>query len=99
MSSRILRSTRALFLRIAAGAGVIVLAACGGAAAAHAMAGSGTSASVPDGNWTRFDFNAQRSGVGPADTGITRANLSQLRRRVVQLDIEPNLRHPATIWR
>jgi outer membrane protein assembly factor BamB len=43
-------------------------------------------ASVPDGDWTRFDYNAQRSGVGPARTGITRANLHTLRRRTVNID-------------
>lgn len=33
----------------------------------------------------QFDFDAQRSGVGPADTGITAANLGKLRARVVEL--------------
>ncbi len=40
----------------------------------------------PDGDWTRFNFDAQRSGVGPADTGITAANVDRLRVRLVQLD-------------
>jgi outer membrane protein assembly factor BamB len=42
-------------------------------------------ASIPGGDWLQFDFNAQRSGVGPADTGITAANLGKLRARVVSL--------------
>jgi hypothetical protein len=38
------------------------------------------------GDWTRFDYDAQRSGVGPADTGITAANLGRLHRTVVRID-------------
>ncbi len=50
-------------------------------------AGEGAAAaSVPDGDWPTFDYNAQRTGVGPARTGITRANLHLLRRRTVNLD-------------
>ena len=41
---------------------------------------------VPDGDWSRFDYNAQRTGVGPARTGITRANLHALRQRTVSID-------------
>ncbi len=41
---------------------------------------------VPGGDWTTFDYDPQRSGVGPADTGITAANLHLLRRRTVALD-------------
>jgi PQQ-like domain len=44
------------------------------------------SARVPSGDWTRFDYDAQRSGVGPANTGITSRNLRSLRRRRIQLD-------------
>lgn len=43
-------------------------------------------ASVPDGDWTTFDYNAQRSAVGPASTGITAANAPGLRRRAVHID-------------
>jgi hypothetical protein len=39
-----------------------------------------------DGDWTRFDYNAQRSGVGPAFTGITAANVGRLQRRVVHIN-------------
>jgi outer membrane protein assembly factor BamB len=35
--------------------------------------------------WTTFDYNAQRTGVGPSDTGITAADLGALRRTVVRL--------------
>jgi outer membrane protein assembly factor BamB len=48
--------------------------------------GGASSANLPDGDWTRFDYNAARSGVGPARTGITRANLHSLSRRVVHID-------------
>jgi outer membrane protein assembly factor BamB len=41
---------------------------------------------VPDGDWTTFDFDAARSGVGPAQTGITTANARGLGRRVVHID-------------
>jgi hypothetical protein len=39
-----------------------------------------------DGDWTRFDYNARRSGVGPAFTGITAANVGRLQRRVVHIN-------------
>ena len=38
------------------------------------------------GDWLRFDFNAQRSGVGPASTGITSHNLGQLRLQKVAVN-------------
>jgi hypothetical protein len=70
----------------------VVLAACGGGstadsstAAPASSAGVGTG-SIPSGDWTRFDFDARRSGVGPASTGITARNLRSLRQRRVQLD-------------
>ena len=43
-------------------------------------------AAIPSGDWPQFNYTAQRSGVGPADTGITPANLRTLRLRVVHLD-------------
>ena len=44
------------------------------------MAGAGGT------DWARFGFDAARHGVGPAGTGITAANVSQLVRQQVQLD-------------
>jgi len=41
--------------------------------------------STSDGDWTQFGYNAQRSDVGPANTGITAANVSQLTARTVEL--------------
>ena len=77
-----------------------LLAGCGGHAAttssrsttsstsppATTAAGSHSPGAIPDGDWTRFDYGPQRSGVGPARTGITSANVSALRRRVVRID-------------
>jgi hypothetical protein len=40
---------------------------------------------VPEADWLRFDYDAQRSGVGPAATGITAGNVHALRRRTVRL--------------
>lgn len=51
-----------------------------------ASATAGAARSVPDGDWTTFDYDAQRSGIGPAATGITPHNLRTLSRRVVHLD-------------
>lgn len=42
--------------------------------------------SAPDGDWSTFDYNAQRTGVGPAATGIDATDLRTLQRRVVHLD-------------
>jgi outer membrane protein assembly factor BamB len=74
-----------------AAAAALMLAGCGGHANSPSTApASGNTAepavAVADGDWTTFDYNAQRSGVGPADTGIRDGNLGTLRRRVVHLD-------------
>ncbi len=81
---------------LAAGAGIVLTALLASgvvlAAARIHLAGSpafprpagGTH--VPDGDWTRFDFDAARSGVGPRRTGITPRNLGALRARVVHVD-------------
>lgn len=69
----------------------LAAAGCGVQAAAsglvkHPSAAARTSPAKNGVDWSRFDFDAQRSGVGPASTGITAANLHQLHRRVVHLD-------------
>jgi outer membrane protein assembly factor BamB len=38
------------------------------------------------GDWLRFDFNAQRSGVGPSSTSITSHDLGQLKLRKVHVN-------------
>ena len=75
-------------------ASAIVLVACGGHAAGAASTGpaispamsSTAAAKVPEGDWTRFDYDAQRSGAGPARTGISAGEVSSLATRVVHLD-------------
>lgn len=42
-------------------------------------------ARVPEADWLRFDYDAQRSGVGPTATGISAHNLGALRTRTVKL--------------
>lgn len=75
---------------------LLALAACGSNAVGASptthdprstigLAGAG-SARVADGDWSRFDYNASRTGVGPSHTGITAADLHALRRRVVNID-------------
>jgi outer membrane protein assembly factor BamB len=56
-----------------------------GTATSPAPAPHATVAAVK-GDWLRFDFNAQRSGVGPASTGITSHNLGQLRLQKVSVN-------------
>ncbi len=76
-----------LALRGALAAVSIGVVACG----AHGVSGTGAepsgafTARVPSGDWQRFDYDAERSGVGPA-TGITPGDLHLLRARVVHLD-------------
>jgi outer membrane protein assembly factor BamB len=52
---------------------------------ASARIARGRQATIPSGDWTTFDYDAQRSGDGPADTGITAANLHRLETRTVSL--------------
>lgn len=61
--------------------------AVGSGASAPGSSGSDSAyaAAIPSGNWTQFDYNPERTGVGPAATGITASNLGQLRSRVVHL--------------
>jgi PQQ-like domain len=68
------------------------LMACGAHVAAASTSAAGTSAPTAatatfrSGDWPTFDFNAARTGVGPADTGITAANAGRLSLRRVKLD-------------
>ena len=82
--------------RIAARGGpatcAMVLMACGAHAAGEGHRAAGTPArparvaGAPGADWTRFGYDAQRSGVGPAATGITAANARRLKPRVIRLD-------------
>jgi PQQ-like domain len=65
-----------------------VLAACGGSSSLGSTDGGpgALATAVPAGDWMRFDFDAQRSGVGPVSTGINARNLRNLRARRVHID-------------
>ncbi|HEY1509373.1 MAG TPA: PQQ-binding-like beta-propeller repeat protein [Solirubrobacteraceae bacterium] len=80
----------------------VLLVACGGHAVGRSHSKSNSSSTAASstspaparrastaavkGDWLRFDFNAQRSGVGPASTGITSHNLGQLRLQKVSVN-------------
>jgi hypothetical protein len=70
---------------------LLVLAGCGGGQAATVDPSAVPSAAaiaqvkIPVGDWTRFDFDAQRTGVGPAATGLDRHDVGALRLRKVRL--------------
>jgi PQQ-like domain len=70
-------------------ASVCLLVACGGHAAGAETKSAATTAaapaSVPSGDWQRFDYDAGRSGVGPADTGIGPSDVGSLQTRVVRI--------------
>jgi outer membrane protein assembly factor BamB len=56
------------------------------AAPAHARSvAKARAAAAPEGDWTEFGYNAQRSNSGPADTGITAKNVAGVKARVVHL--------------
>jgi outer membrane protein assembly factor BamB len=69
----------------------VALVGCGAQLVEHSAARRSRSAAaraqaaIPSGDWTTFDYDQQRSGVGPADTGITAANLNELGTRIVSL--------------
>lgn len=75
-------------------AAALLLSACGSGhalraaepAAASAGASTAAHAKIRGTDWLRFDYNAQRSGVGPVATGITSRNVGALRLREVTID-------------
>ena len=70
----------------------VLVVACGAhssaatASATRAAASSASARVTAAGDWPTFDYDAARSGVGPADTGITARNLGDLSLREVDLD-------------
>ncbi len=83
---------RALAARASALTCAVALVACGHASgtgtagtAPAASVGSAVPARVPDGDWLQFNYDAQRTGVGPSDTGINSGDLQRLTARVVGL--------------
>jgi PQQ-like domain len=75
---------------LALGALGLLLAGCGGKTATIDPSAVPTKAAlarvkIPSVDWPRFDFNAQRSGVGPAATGLGAHNVGALVLRKVRL--------------
>jgi outer membrane protein assembly factor BamB len=71
----------------------LTIVACGGhavgasnAAGTSSPGPAGVAVATPSGDWREFDYNPQRTGAGPAATGITAGNLSRLSLRRVQID-------------
>jgi hypothetical protein len=52
---------------------------------AGASGARGGRGQIPESDWLRFDYDAQRDGVGPVATGITAAGVKRLRLRTVRL--------------
>lgn len=69
----------------------VLLAGCGGQTASIDPAAIPTKATLartkipPAADWTRFDFDAQRSGFDPAPTGLNAHNVGALRLRKVRI--------------
>src|SRR5665811_778393 len=65
----------------------LVVAACSGGAAAAGSSGTGVAANtvVSGHDWTRFNWDARRSGSVTFATGIGAANVSGLKRQQVRL--------------
>lgn len=70
---------------LAAACLAIVFVIAGSVQAARSAVTAHAATAIPNGDWPQFNFTATRTGVGPADTGITAANLSKLRLRTVKL--------------
>ena len=70
-------------------ASVLALAGCGRSAQLDPSAVPSSAAlarvRIPAGDWTRFDYDAQRSGVGPSATGLGPHSVGALRLRTVKL--------------
>jgi hypothetical protein len=86
---------QAVAVRALLAGGVLALAGCGTQASVRQPSAGDFSvaaarhvnvAKAPGADWPTFDFNAWRSGVGPARTGINSGNLRRLRVRVVHLN-------------
>ncbi len=63
----------------------LVVAACSGSAAAIGSSRVATNTVVSGHDWTRFNWDARRSGSVTFATGITAANVSALKRQQVRL--------------
>jgi PQQ-like domain len=82
---------RHLRAALLAGTLALMIAGCGssgsaGGGGAAASSGAIGAAAITGSDWPTFNFDAQRSGVGPPATGITAANVKSLTTRRVHLD-------------
>src|SRR5437016_14055215 len=66
----------------------VVLSGCGAAPSSDALAKHASTGRVvaSSHDWTRFGWNAGRSGASTDPTGITAANVSTLKRQQVTID-------------
>ena len=93
MRSRIFPSCRPALRRVLPVTCAAVIVACGGhgagassaAISSHAASDVRPAAVTPS-DWLDFDYDPQRSGVGPTRTGIDAGNLESLRLRRVTID-------------
>ncbi len=91
MANRVRVRTAATTLAVLVGACLaIAISAPAGSGASTATGTIGATTNATEGgvgalanDWPTFDYNTQRSGVGPADTGITAANVHRLKRITV----------------
>ena len=65
--------------------GAAALALSAGAACGSSGSPGSAKTARTGGDWTRFGYDAARSNSGPARTGITAANVGNLRRQQVRL--------------
>jgi outer membrane protein assembly factor BamB len=87
-----LTAIAALGLASCGGSSVATTPTAAASGSAPTATGDGSTAAhparlrIPSGDWTTFAYNAERTGTGPANTGITAATLPLLQRRTVHLD-------------
>ena len=72
-------------MRVTRGIGLLLVVACVMAAGAVSTLADTGAARLPRGDWPTFDYNPQRTGAGPATTGISARNLASLSRITVRL--------------
>jgi hypothetical protein len=88
---RLIGLTACLLAVVIAVAVAVAVAGCGAGRTATIdpsavpTAASIAKVKIPSGDWMRFDFDAQRSGVGPAATGLGPRNVGALHLRKVRL--------------
>lgn len=89
MTGRALRRallTGSALLIVACGGQAVSSSSATGPPAAQASGSAALSSAAASADWLQFGDDAQSSGVGPADTGITAANAGRLRLRQARID-------------